>query len=192
MDHGGANGSQGRLSRTSSRKRSERPVASTPKSPPEKYRVGPGRPPREFQFKPGQSGNPKGAKRKTSSITPDLKASLEHALGKKVTLTQGDTERIVTKAEAGMEQLVNQFARGDRYARRDLMVLAGALGVDLAAGQGQAIENALEAAVTANDAALVANFLHRHGVRDDASDAGLPASNDQEEPDGSEPGETTI
>jgi hypothetical protein len=25
------------------------------------YRVGPGRPPKEFQFKPGQSGNPKGA-----------------------------------------------------------------------------------------------------------------------------------
>ena len=24
------------------------------------YRVGPGRPPKEFQFKPGQSGNPKG------------------------------------------------------------------------------------------------------------------------------------
>jgi hypothetical protein len=133
-------------------------------------------------------------KRRPASITPDLKASLERALGKKVTLTQGDTERTVTKAEAGMEQLVNQFAKGDRYARRDLMALAGALGVDLA--QGQAIEKALEAAVTANDATLVADFLHRQGIgrndRDDASDASLPSSNDQEKPGGSEPGETTI
>jgi hypothetical protein len=37
------------------------------------YRVGPGRPPKEFQFKPGRSGNPKGAKRKSPSIAPDLK-----------------------------------------------------------------------------------------------------------------------
>jgi hypothetical protein len=26
------------------------------------YRVGPGRPPKEYQFKPGQSGNPNGAR----------------------------------------------------------------------------------------------------------------------------------
>ncbi len=32
------------------------------------YKVGPGRPPREYQFKPGQSGNPNGAKREPASI----------------------------------------------------------------------------------------------------------------------------
>jgi hypothetical protein len=41
----------------------------------EKYKVGPGRPPKEHQFKPGQSGNPKGAKRKPPSLLPDLKRS---------------------------------------------------------------------------------------------------------------------
>ena len=44
------------------------------------YKVGPGRPPRAYQFKPGQSGNPKGAKRKPPSIALDLKAALERAL----------------------------------------------------------------------------------------------------------------
>src|SRR6476661_1090278 len=39
----------------------------------EEYKVGPGRPPREYQFKPGQSGNPKGAKRKPPTLLPDLK-----------------------------------------------------------------------------------------------------------------------
>jgi hypothetical protein len=46
-------------------------------------------------------------------------------------------------AEAGIRQLVAQFARGDRYARRDLIVLANQLGVDLTAGHSAAVENAL-------------------------------------------------
>jgi hypothetical protein len=95
----------------------------------EEYRVGPGRPPKEFQFKPGQSGNPKGANRKSPSIAPDLKALFEHALSKTVKLRQGEKEQIVTKAAAGIEQFVNQFAKGDRHARRDLMVLADKLGI---------------------------------------------------------------
>src|SRR5690349_8505851 len=104
------------------------------------YRVGPGRPPKEFQFKPGQSGNPKGARRKPRSIAPDLKALFERALNAKVTLRQGEREKIITKAAAGIEQLVNQFAKGDRHARRDLLTLAATLGVDLVAGQGEALE----------------------------------------------------
>lgn len=107
------------------------------------YRVGPGCPPKEFQFKPGQSGNPKGRKRKTPSIAPDLKALFERALSKKVTLRQGEKEQIVTKAAAGIEQFVNRFAQGDRHAGRDLIAWADWLGVDLV--QRKAIEQALDA-----------------------------------------------
>jgi hypothetical protein len=124
-------------------KRSDTPgVSDTDRSDGE-YRVGPGRPPKEFQFKPGQSGNPKGAKRKTPSIGPDFKALLKRALSKKVKLRQGERERIVTIPQAGIEQLVNQFAQGDRYARRELMALVDKFGLDLAAGQRKAIEEAL-------------------------------------------------
>ncbi len=45
----------------------------------EEYKVGPGRPPKEHQFKPGQSGNPTGAKRKAPSLLPDLKEQFERA-----------------------------------------------------------------------------------------------------------------
>jgi hypothetical protein len=100
------------------RKRSNAPLSD------QEYRVGPGRPPTEHQFKPGQSGNPKGARRKPRSIAPDLKALFERALSGKVTLRQGEQEKIITKAAAGIEQLVNQFAKGDRHARRDLLALA--------------------------------------------------------------------
>jgi hypothetical protein len=41
------------------------------------YKVGPVRPPKEHQFKPGQSGNPKGAKRKAPSLIPGLKELFE-------------------------------------------------------------------------------------------------------------------
>jgi len=129
------------------------PAAKT-EMPDQEYKVGPRHPPKEHQFKPGQSGNPKGAKRKPASVAPDLKAALECALNKKITLKQGEKQRIVTMATAGIEQLVAQYAKGDRHARRDLIALADKLGVVLMASQRQVIEQALaqnhEAIVVAN------------------------------------------
>lgn len=109
------------------------------------YKVGPGRPPKEYRFQPGQSGNPKGAKRKQPSIHLDLKTALERALNKKVKLKQGEKEQLVSMAQAGIEQLVTQFVKGDHHARRDLIALADKLGVDLMAGQSQALQQALAA-----------------------------------------------
>ena len=164
-------------------KRFDTPDVSDPDGAGEAYRVGPGRPPREYQFKPGQSGNPKGARRKAPSIVPDLKAVLERALSKKVTLRQGERERIVTMATAGIEHLVAQFAKGDRHARRDVFDLAQKFGVDITAGQGKAVERA-QTDLTADDQALLADYLQRHGGRRDhrSTDAGLPRSE--------EPGDT--
>jgi hypothetical protein len=105
--------------------------------------VGPRRPPREHQFPPGQSGNPKGAKRKPRSIEFDLKALLEQALNKPVTLKQGEKKRLITMVAAGIEQLVAQFAKGDRHARRDLIALADKYGVDLVGDQKRTIQEAL-------------------------------------------------
>jgi hypothetical protein len=121
------------------------------------YKVGPGRPPKEYQFKPGQSGNPKGAKRKQPSIEFDLKLTLERALKRSITLKQGDKERTVTMAEAGFEQLVAKFVKGDRDARRDLFDLANRLGIDLFAEQKQLIQEAL----TPNQAAMLDAYVDR-------------------------------
>ena len=91
----------------------------------------------------------------------------ERALSAKVTLRQGEQEKIITKAAAGIEQLVNQFAKGDRHARRDLLALAERLGVDLVAGQGDALEQSVAAALSANDEALLADYVRRHAVQSD-------------------------
>jgi Family of unknown function (DUF5681) len=147
------------------RKRSDAPLSLKTDPRDQEYRVGPGRPPREYQFKPGQSGNPKGKHRKPRSIAPDLKALFERALSGKVTLRQGEQEKIMTKAAAGIEQLVNQFAKGDRHARRDLLVQAERFGVDWVAGQAAALEQTVAAALSANDEALLADYVRRHPVQ---------------------------
>ena len=134
-----------------------RSAASKPAASDTEYKVGPGRPPRETRFKPGQSGNPKGAKRKPPSIALDLKAALERALNKTVKLKQGERERTVTMATAGIEQLVAQYVKGDRHARRDLIALTDKLGVNLMAGQHQAIQEAL----ASNHEAILAAYVQR-------------------------------
>jgi hypothetical protein len=84
---------------------------------------------------------------------------LERALSTKVTLRQGEKQRVVTLATAGIEQLVGQYAKGDRYARRDVFDLAQRLGVDLAAGRENVIEQALATDVAAEDEALLADYV---------------------------------
>ena len=118
---------------TNNKRRADSASAPTTTSEPA-YKVGPGRPPKEHQFKPGQSGNPKGAKRKPKPMAPDLKAALERALHEPIKLKQGERERTMTMAEAGIKQLVAQFVKGNHQARRDLIELCGKLGIDLMAG----------------------------------------------------------
>ena len=116
-----------------SRKRTNHPTsvskhdpsdATSKPSAQDEYRVGPGRPPREHQFRPGQSGNPKGAKRKTPPVAPELKELFARTFNRKVKVTQGEQERLITMWEAGLYQLSIQFAKGDRDARRDAFFLA--------------------------------------------------------------------
>lgn len=116
---------------------------ATAETPDQEYKIGPGRPPKEYQFKPGQSGNPKGAIRKQPTMAPDLKLALERALRKPVRMKQGEKEQLISMAVAGIEQLVAQYAKGDRHARRDLFALADRFGVDLVAGQNQTIRDVL-------------------------------------------------
>jgi hypothetical protein len=64
------------------------------------------------------------------------------------------------KGSTGIAKLVDQFTIADRYARRDVIALAGKLGVDLAAGHGDAIEKALTTTLSA-DEVLVSDYTSR-------------------------------
>jgi hypothetical protein len=135
-------------------KRTKAAKVPSTRSPDTEYRVGPGHPPKEHQFKPGQSGNPDG-KRKQSSFA-DIKALLERSLTKR--LRRGE----FTKAEAGIEKLVDQFARGDRYARKDLISISEKFGVDLTGDRAKTSANASSESLTERDRELLADYVRRH------------------------------
>jgi hypothetical protein len=124
----------------------------------EPVQVGPGRPPRDTRWKKGGlSPNPRGRPRKDQAMLPDVRKAFEQALNKKISVPRGDRQVLMTRLEIGFEQLLNQFAKGDRYARRDLMGYADKLGVDLLAKGGHAIEHAL----TPNYQTILNAFLAR-------------------------------
>jgi Family of unknown function (DUF5681) len=110
----------------------------------------------EYRFKRGQTGNPKGAKKKKNqTLAPAIAEILKKALAKRVKLTQGDKTRIVSMAEVGIEQLVAQFAKGDRHARRDVMMLADKFGVNFT--ESQIVKEAL----APNDQAILDRYVAR-------------------------------
>jgi hypothetical protein len=120
------------------------------------YKVGPGYPPKQYTWKKGgPSPYPKGRPKKVLSMKPDLKKALETALNEKVVITKDKKEIVLTKAALGIQQLVNQFAKGDRYARRDLFQYAAQLGVDLQA------KEVIAEALGINEQAIVDAFLRR-------------------------------
>lgn len=72
------------------------------------YEVGYGKPPTHSQFKPGQSGNPKGRPRGSKSPFTLLREELQQ----KVTLREGDRVTTVTKLEAVLKRVVNDTLGG--------------------------------------------------------------------------------
>jgi Family of unknown function (DUF5681) len=140
---------------------SDAAIASSAALPGEEYKIGPGKPPREYQWKPGQSGNPAGKK---PSMLPDLKAQFERALNNKIKLKRGERDEIVTKLAAGADMLIDQFVAGDARARRDVIAFANLLGVDLAS-QSRKIEQALKEHHTTDDEELLADYFRRHRGR---------------------------
>jgi len=72
------------------------------------YEVGYRRPPKSGQFKPGQSGNPKGRRKREDTIAGALRAEL--AATQKV--RENGKEKTLTKAEILVKQWVRQAIEG--------------------------------------------------------------------------------
>jgi hypothetical protein len=120
------------------------------------YKVGPGHPPKQYTWKKGgPSPYPKGRPKKVLSMKPDLKKALEAALNEKVVITKDKKKVVMTKAALGIQQLVNQYAKGDRHARRDLFQYAALLGVDLHA------KDLITEALGLNEEAIVESYVQR-------------------------------
>ena len=78
----------------------------------EPYEVGYGKPPKSGQFKPGQSGNPRGRPRKSR----DIQAMIKRELDQTIAIKEGGRELRLSKREALIKQLVNRAVSGDAKA----------------------------------------------------------------------------
>ncbi len=78
------------------------------------------RPPNPGHFRPGQSGNPHGRPRRSSSR---LGAIVTRTLGETIEAQENGKRRRMTKLEAAVKQLVNHAAGGDRQAAKFVFAL---------------------------------------------------------------------
>ena len=76
------------------------------------YQIGYRKPPKATQFKPGQSGNPKGR----PSGTRNLKTDLEDELGETITVTEAGKLKRLSKQRALLKSLVAKALKGDTKA----------------------------------------------------------------------------
>lgn len=81
------------------------------------YEVGYGKPPKKGQFKPGQSGNPKGRPKGSKSFA----RVLADELSERIPVKEGGKTRRLTKMQAVAKQLVNQAMNGDPRARAEVL-----------------------------------------------------------------------
>ena len=77
------------------------------------YEVGYKRPPREHQFNPGQSGNPKGRPKKNKNFVEDVKGEMNELIQiqeqgklKKITKQKALAKRIVADALSGKTSII--------------------------------------------------------------------------------------
>jgi hypothetical protein len=73
------------------------------------YEVGFGRPPKSKRWQKGQSGNPKGRKRKPT----DLRSMLEAKLDTTIPVSTNGKERLYTLLEVGALQTFKRAVRGN-------------------------------------------------------------------------------
>jgi hypothetical protein len=81
--------------------------------------VGYGRPPAKNQFRPGQSGNPRGRPKGARNLSSVIAATLNE----RVAVTENGRRRHITKLEAAVKQLVNRAASGEARATQLLFAL---------------------------------------------------------------------
>lgn len=115
------------------------------------YDIGYRRPPRHTQFKPGQSGNRRGRPRGTRKFS----TLFGEKLRAKVRIRDGG--RPMAVREILINNLVASALKGDPKARDQLIKLLGQAGE-----LEPEVEAAISESLTADDQAIIADFLRRH------------------------------
>jgi hypothetical protein len=89
--------------------------------PPDSADIGPGRPPQDSRFKPGQSGNPKGRPKGRMN----LRTVIDRELRRIITVTEDGKPRRLTTQEVIVRRLAHEGIKGRHQSTELLMRLAG-------------------------------------------------------------------
>lgn len=82
-------------------------------------KIGYGRPPKKSQFKPGQSGNPKGRPKGSVNLATDLSSEL----GELISVKENGRTRRISKQRALVKSLAAKALQGDIRALTTLLTL---------------------------------------------------------------------
>lgn len=114
----------------------------------QKYEVGYKRPPREHQFKPGQSGNPKGRSKKNNNFAEDV---LEE-MSEMITVQENGKLKKITKKRALAKRLIADSLSGKVSAIKIL--------TPILAGETK-ITKDFEEELTPQDAQILEDYIQR-------------------------------
>jgi uncharacterized protein DUF5681 len=130
----------------------DRPGSSDKQQP---YQVGFRHPPKHRQFRPGQSGNPKGRPKRR----PNLRTVIDEILSQPIKVREGNRTRSVNKFAGVVLAIVNRALQGDAKAQASFIALLRASGMI-----AQTPEPASAEPVTDHDAEIIVSFLRSFGL----------------------------
>ena len=122
------------------------------------YEVGYGRPPQHTQFKPGESGNPKGRPKGAKNLATDL----EEELSEKIVVNEGGAQSTISKQRAMIKALLAKALKGDTRAAMALIQLK--VGLE----QANSAKDPVEPLDAEDEALLEAYFKRQKNGGEDA------------------------
>ena len=140
--------------------------------------VGYGKPPKDKQFKKGQSGNPKGRPKGSKNFSTNLR----EVLNSKVDITHGGKKKSTTTQDVALRTLKKNALTGNQRSLEKFLDLAERYGE-------QAEAQAEERKLSANEQAILDEFLdrqkadweHERKAAEDAADKDDNPSDDDDE-----------
>jgi len=124
----------------------------------DEYEVGHGKPPKHTQFKPGESGNPKGRPKGTKNLATDL----SEELAEMIVVNEGGRQLKISKQRAIIKSLLAKALKGDTRAATVLLKL-------LIDAEQATTRNAIAEALSEDDQAILARFAERVLARSEKS-----------------------